>query len=246
MLKVGIIDYLNIYPIYNHLKKCQFCEFIFNHPSTLNRLIKSGKIDISPSSSLEYLKNKDLYYLFDEFSISSRKKILSVILYSDIPIEKVDDNTNIFLSPYSTTSNALIKIIFFEFFNKFPKFSQNNNSENMISKVIIGDEALKVYFSKKRYVYDLAEIWYNFTKLPFVFGLWIGNKDSYLKKQELFKIFYKILKKAIRGYKIPLSYKDFSQEQIENYFENIDYNLNETHKKSLKLFENLAKKWKII
>ncbi len=249
MLKIGKINYLNVYPIFEGLKKyCQFCEFVEGEPSKLNEMIYNGEIDVCPSSSVEYLKNREKYFLFDEFSISSRKKILSVILVLNNHIEEISNDTEIYLTPSSATSNSLVKIIFFEFYGKKPKFIMN--SENIFNKknqVLIGDNALNFYFrnSENFYIYDLAELWYNFTKLPFVFALWIVNRSFYEKNNELIEIFRKILKKSIRSYVIPKNYKDFKQEEIIEYFQYVDYNFSSIHRESLELFERLGKKWKI-
>ncbi len=250
MLKIGIIKYLNIYPIYSNILKCDFCKFIYSEPSKLNLLLRKGEIDIAPSSSYEYLKNKNLYNFVENFSISSRQKIMSVILILEKEIHKIDKNDTIFLSPSSASSNTLLKIIFYEFYNKKPNFvlGEENKFFNK-NQVIIGDNALEVYFNKEKlnyYIYDLAEIWYKFTGLPFVFALWIYNKNNLNDKIEYFEIFKKILKKSIRSYVIPDKYKNFTSEQIQEYFQNIDYEFKEVHKKSLNLYEELLKKWNLI
>ena len=252
MLKLGIIKYLNVYPVYEFLlENCDFCNFVFDEPSKLNLMLRNGKIDISPSSSIEYLRYKDNYELVENFSISSRQKVMSVILALNKEINKIEENDIIYLSPSSSTSNALLKIIFFEFFKVMPKFSEfEYNDFKNLNQLLIGDNALKLYLQKEKisnfYVYDLAEIWYNYTKLPFVFALWIGNKENLKKKKEFLEVFKKILRKANRSYKIPQKYKDFKKEEIELYFQNIDYEFNDKHKKSLNLFFELLKKWNLI
>ena len=249
MLKVGKIDYLNLYPVFQHLSRCNFCKFISAEPSKLNKMLYNGEIDISPSSSFEYLKNRKIYNLIDNFSISSRRKVLSVIFFSKKKLEDIDENIVVYLSPASASSNSLLKIIFFEYFNVFPDFKiAEKNELNHDYQLLIGDNALKLYYNSPSnyYIYDLAKIWNEFTKLPFVFALWIGNRDTLKNKFELLEIFKKILKKAIRSYKIPDSYKDFTKEEIRNYFQYIDYELTELHQKSLNLYGELLEKWKLI
>ncbi len=252
MLKLGIIKYLNVYPVYEFLlSNCDFCNFIFDEPSKLNLMLRNGRIDISPSSSIEYLMYKDRYEIIEDFSISSRQKVMSVILALNKRINEIKEDDIIYLSPSSSTSNALLKVIFFEFYNVKPKFCEfEYNDFKNLNQLLIGDNALKLYFQKDRisnfFIYDLAEIWYEFTKLPFVFALWIGNKENINKKKELLKVFKKILRKANRSYKIPERYKDFKKEEIQVYFQNIDYEFNDKHKKSLNLFNKLIKKWNLI
>ncbi len=251
MLKIGKINYLNLYPVYEYLKNCQFCEFIDGEPKQLNKKLRNGLIDISPSSTFEYLKFKKQYVPIGNFSVSSRDKVLSVIFISKKSIDKINEEDIIYLSPSSSSSNSLIKIIFFEFLNIKPffKYSTKNQFENK-NQILIGDNALYFFYDyynkKKYYIYDLADLWYKFTKLPFVFALWIGNKVSLKNKKDLISIFEKLLKKAIRSYNIPSKYKNFTKEQIINYFQFINYEFSEIHQKSLNLYEKLLKKWKLI
>jgi chorismate dehydratase len=80
-LKIGRFFYSNLFPIYYMLEKeadCSSYEFVEGVPSYLNREIREGRIDVSPSSSIEYLKNTDRYDLIEGHSISSMGPVGSV------------------------------------------------------------------------------------------------------------------------------------------------------------------------
>lgn len=65
-LIVGRIPYANLFPFFYYLEnRCDssLYKFINGHPSKLNKLLREGLLDISPSSSIEYLRNKDKYSL---------------------------------------------------------------------------------------------------------------------------------------------------------------------------------------
>ncbi len=247
MLKIGKINYLNVYPLYQNLKGF---NLISGEPSYLNRLIRVGEIDISPSSTFEYFQFPEKYFVVDNLSISSNKKVLSVLLLTYKPIEDIYHD-KIFLSSSSSTSNVLLQIIFYEFLNR-GELKFESQKENLFeagkNQLIIGDEALKIYFNKPSgcFIYDIAQIWENYTGLPFVFALWLVNRVSFEKRMKDINDFINIIVQNKLSYTIPSSYKDFTVSEIDEYFKYIDYNFSSKHKASLELFLKLSVKYKFI
>ncbi|MCX7914455.1 MAG: hypothetical protein N2511_07710, partial [Thermodesulfovibrionales bacterium] len=91
-LRIGKIPYLNLLPIYYLVEKSlepSNYEFIEGVPSKLNRMIREGFIDVSPSSSIEFLRNPDLYNIIKGHSISCEGCISSILLFSKLPIERL-------------------------------------------------------------------------------------------------------------------------------------------------------------
>jgi chorismate dehydratase len=250
MLKIGKIKYLNVYPFYAGLNdSCNDKIFIEGEPSYLNRLLYNGEIDISPSSSFEYFVNSEKYFIVKNLSISSLSEVLSVNLLLTNKIEDLD-NVEIYLSPASATSNMLVKVIFKEFFKNrdinFKMLRQNQLVEK--NHLLIGDAALEVYFSKPEgfYIYDVAKMWFEFTKLPFVFALWMINKHRAEKVREEINAFIDLLLRKKCSLVLPSKYKQFGSAEIKKYFEVIDYNLTDKHIDSLNLFGKLLYKHRII
>jgi chorismate dehydratase len=97
-------------------------------------------------------------------------------------------------------------------------------------------------------VYDLGELWYRYTGLPFVFALWIVREDSG-GKQDLLSGFAGDLERAKeRALKnLPeiarhAPMKAFmSAEDILAYWSKLDYELDDEHKKGLELFDRYLK-----
>lgn len=124
----------------------------------------------------------------------------------------------------SMTSNALAKML------KIDK------------EVIIGDKALKFYFdSKEKNFDDLATIWYQKYKRPFVFARFCHNSHS---------SFYKNLAKVFlaSNQKIPFYIKKkyansrgITPKQIDAYLQKIHYKIDSKSKISLKKFLGAAK-----
>src|SRR5512135_2097525 len=93
---------------------CSRYEFVEGVPSFLNKEIREGRIDVSPSSSIEYLRNADRYDLIEGHSISSIGPVGSVFLFSRRPIEELAGAT-VATSSQSETSVALLRIILKKF-----------------------------------------------------------------------------------------------------------------------------------
>lgn len=257
-LKVGRINYANLFPIYYILEKefdCSQYEFIEGVPSQLNRMLRQGEIDLSPSSSVEYLRNKNLYNIIDRVSISSIGPVGSVFLFSRRPIESLD-NELIKLTSQSDTSVALLDIILKRFHNLNCRFtvSSEPESHNADAFLMIGDDALRYNAQIKSgrvegmTAYDLGELWHKKTGLPFVFALWIVRKELYDAADSRNRIFNKYIADLNAAKDIALGnlhriaqyspLKQFMSEQdIIEYWNNLNYDLTDEHKKGLALFE---------
>src|SRR4030067_2301920 len=149
-LKIGKIPYANLFPIFYMLQRecdCSGYEFIEGVPSPLNRLLRSGKIDISPASSVEYLRCESQYTLVEGHSISSKGPIGSILLFSKKPIEELGGKT-VHVSSQAAASVALLGIILRKFYKiGCPLRPTDRSADSVIDKadayLLIGDDALK-------------------------------------------------------------------------------------------------------
>lgn len=286
-LKIGKIPYTNLFPIFYMLEKecdCSSYEFVEGVPSVLNKMLRNGEIDISPSSSIEYLKNPSLYQIIEGHSISSRGPIGSIFLFSKKNIHGLN-NSIVHVSSQSETSVALLDIIFKKFYGIQCKLQVSQTPEDSDAEafLLIGDDALKYIKNSNKLkvtsnelknerlsidkllvtnnsslvtvgtrhsllIYDLGEIWYKKTGLPFVFALWIVRRDI-RDKQELLNKFVKDLNAAKKNALRNLSgiakhspMKEFmSEHEIISYWNKINYELTPEHKRGLDLFNQCLK-----
>ncbi|GBE03132.1 chorismate dehydratase [bacterium BMS3Abin09] len=265
-LKIGRIPYANLFPIFYYLdKKCDNSDyrFIKGVPSKVNRMLREGEIDVSPSSSIEYLRNKDKYLVLPWFSISSSGPIKSILLFSKCPIDELGGKT-IAISSESETSIMLLKIILKEFFSLDCRFEQESRRSvrNILTSfpamLHIGDtamiEAHKLSLNERlqssMYVYDLGELWDKYTGLPFVFALWVVRKQAAEEKGDLIRKLsddlIKAGKFASRKFKMiaweaPLN-KSLSEKELVEYWKLISYDFSEKQLEGLNLFEKYAKR----
>lgn len=257
MLNIGRIEYANCTPIFNSLAKFSvFDEYLFTSgvPAYLNELLASEKIDVCPSSSISYAINPDRYLILPGLSISSRGDVASVLLFSKVPIEKLDGE-KIFLSSESATSVNLLKILMQKRFecNCNYEVSKDRLSEalnTVPAMLLIGDLALReALAAQDLFCYDLGALWYQWTKLPFVFALWFCTRKAAERERKSVK---KLLEQLLQAKKYAAEHlleiaavaaeaAWLGEQALVKYWsDNISYELGEDHIKGLQLFYNLS------
>jgi chorismate dehydratase len=261
-LLIGEIPYANLFPIFYMLRResdISGYEFIKGAPSDLNKKIREGRIDVSPSSSIEYLRHQEKYELIENHSISSMGPVGSILLFSNKPIEKLGRLT-VLTSSASETSVALIRIVLNKFYKLDCSFQTSSKQlKDVIGScaayLLIGDEALiEAVKWPGLYVYDIGELWYKHTGLPFTFALWIANKNCRADKTELYRKFLDDLNRAKTSAlnsmvtiaaSCPL--KDIlSEEALISYWKKMSYDFRDEHRKGLALFNAHAKELGLI
>lgn len=279
MLRIGHISYANCTPIFytlTHYYDCSNYTFIKGVPSELNRLLLRGEVDASPSSSIELARHPDIYCFLPGLSISSFGRVDSIILFSKVPIEELN-HERVALTQASTTSSVLLRIIMGDLLKMENTFHEEGGQLKDVLKdykafLLIGDDALKAVMSNELqvrsegknpspvtrrpslYTYDLGDLWYKFTGLPFVFALWLVRKDVLEKKEmeiEGLNIDLHSAKDiAIRNYKEIADETEekgwMSKNRLIEYWERISYTLNDIHLKGLKEFYRYAEKLSLI
>lgn len=255
-LTLGHIRYLNCVPFFGALAEQGFQgRLIPGVPSELNRMLHQGHLDASPSSSFEYARNWRDYLLLPGHSVSSTGRIASVLLFSPVPPEQLEGHA-IAITGESATSINLLRILLKEFYRCYdvtdyvPDATVESQLAQRKPALLIGDRALRTAQNCPEgiQIYDLGELWYQHTELPFVFALWMVRKEVLpIFTQELDQLGYQlqascdyVLKNcdyyaAAAGETIELPI-----QQIIDYWRTIDYRLDEQHQRGFLLFVQLC------
>lgn len=242
MLRIGYMDYANVYPIFHYLLQDKNLAFLKGFPSELNKAMREGDIDISPSSSIEFARNHNLYKAVSNVCVSSAGAVKSVNIFSSFNIGDLDGK-KIYWTKESNTSTVLCRIILEMFYNIKPVYT--NNSDESEARLLIGDKALYEYYNSRDNVIDLGEEWYKFTGLPFVFALWIINRGAL--EHEYFDVFLENLYKYASLFPKDLAAlapryieRGYTLEQLDDYWKTIVYPVSDNHKRGLSLFYKYA------
>jgi chorismate dehydratase len=244
-IKVSAITYLNTKPFLygiTHSNLIESIELSLDIPSVCADKLKAGTVDIGiiPVAEISEIPGANIV---TDFCIASSGRVRTVVLVSQVPIDKIE---RIVLDYQSRTSVQLVKILARDYWQIQPEWLQGGfnyiqeDIRDATAGVIIGDRVF-VAETQFRYVYDLGEAWKALTGLDFVFACWVANKPL----DEVFIAeFSAALQQGIEH--IPeviseylIQYPDYP---FEEYFrENIFYHLDDSKRKGMEMFLELMK-----
>jgi chorismate dehydratase len=236
LIKISIVSYINTLPYRFALEQSDFIKdnaiISSDIPSVCAEKLKNNKADIGliPVAAICDL---DYYEIIGDFCLSGGKKVFSVELVSEVPLYEIE---KIYLDFHSRTSVEMLKIIAEKHLKlKVEWLNTQKGFENSIcgttAGLIIGDKAMQLQ-SNYKYVYDLSELWQEFTGTFPVFALWVANKPIDMK----FKIdFLKVLEFGVQNIDeiVSLYAADYPEYNLKKYFtKQIIYKLDNNRKSS--------------
>jgi chorismate dehydratase len=239
-VKISAVSYLNSKPFIYGLENSDIRSQIdlqLDIPSVCAQKLLDEKVDIGliPVAVIPKLPE---HYIISDYCIGAEGKVASVMLYSDVPLNKIE---NVFLDYQSRTSVTLVQVLAKHFWKITPTWINaeagfENNVSGNSAAVIIGDRTFGLE-GKYKYSYDLSEEWQKFTGLPFVFACWVANKEL---PADFLNSFNTALKWGIS--KMPQLITEIENSgtyptNIDFYLNhNISYDFNDRKKKALELF----------
>lgn len=193
MITIGIIDYLNVEPLYFRLQERlagKPVRFRRGVPTELNRALRAGEIDLAPISAITAARLADQVAILPDLAIATLGAVKTVLLFSWMADPRELDDCRIALSDQSATSVELVKILARHFWHIQPRYAtEPQDLETMLRRssaaLLIGDDAL-VESAHRRplpgrgqpYAFDLGDEWLKWTGLPFVFALWAARREA--------------------------------------------------------------------
>ena len=115
-------------------------------------------------------------HIISDFCIGSVGAVRTVAIFSDCPIEEIEE---LYLDHHSRTSVELAKFLLRDYWKKSPQLIQAK--EGFIDQIagkraalVIGDRAIGLE-EKHAYIYDLGQAWWDHTGLPFVYAAWVST-----------------------------------------------------------------------
>ncbi|MFA6000528.1 MAG: menaquinone biosynthesis protein [Thermoleophilia bacterium] len=254
VIRIGQFEFLNGYPLYYGLEKGEgwgCFKLVHGVPTTLNRLLLAGELDISPISSIEYADNFRDLLLFPQISITADGVVDSIRLISKCPIQEIG---SVALTGQSATSVVLLKILLKQMHGIEPLYASLDGSvSEALSRhdavLLIGDQALDSYYHDEwERSYDLGSEWKDFTGRPMVFALWAVRKPFFEERAEetievqdrlLYSVEYcrdhweEVVAAAARVY-------PFEPDMLRSYFSKLRYDFTDDYRLGLEEFYRRA------
>ncbi len=181
MIRISAVSYLNTIPFIYGLKQSELIDNIdlrLDYPSVCADKLINNEVDLALVPVVVIPTLADAAHIISDYCIGANGAVDTVCLYSDVPVNKIEKIT---LDYQSKTSVALLKILLEEYWKLSPRlidsevgFEQEISGKN--AALVIGDRAFDLN-KKHQYIYDLSAIWNKMTGLPFVFAVWVANKN---------------------------------------------------------------------
>lgn len=245
--RVSVVKYLNTAPLIWGLERGpgrKKYELAFTTPAGCAEDLRTGRAEIGIIPSIEYQRIEGLKVL-PGISIASKRRVRSVLLLVQVPIEQV---RSVALDTSSRTSAALVQILFRKFYSMDVMTLPAEPDPNAMllrtdAALLIGDPAL--LYQGPAQMIDLAAEWRRFTGLPFVFAVWTCRSGEIYSIDDVRRDFERARDEGFAHIpEIALEWGPrlgLAAGEVSVYLtENIDYTLDEENLAGLRLFYKLA------
>lgn len=248
-LRVGRIVALNMFPVYYALEQAGLTDVAFTDglPTTLNRAVLDGRLDMSAMSSIEYARHADDLTLMPIGSITAAGAVDSIQVFSRVPFERMG---SVAVTTDSATSVALLRILVGPDVSFRPlSGSVWEELESVDGVLLIADRALAEMRSPSApYATDLGERWKTLTGLPMVFAVWVVRHDAMDRHFDRLDAVAAIVRDASERHRLDpdaivraaADRFPFPEDFIRHYFTRLSYDFGAAEKASLERFFALA------
>ena len=256
-LRVGAVSFLNtkplIYPLLNGQLQTKQISLSVKVPSHLAIQLNNGELDIGLIPIIEYFRayvTGTGYRILPNIAIGSRGSVLSIQLFSRVPIQDIQ---HIALDTSSRSSIGLLKILLSEKYQINPTYrscapSIDPATADTDAVLLIGDAALK-NLGTTEYSVDLGTEWQELTGLPFVYACWVARRNVNLENVPQLLLQSKILgiKQIPEIAQIEAKKLGFPETLCRNYLQHhINYDLDQSAIAGLERYYKLAIKHKLM
>jgi len=167
--RVGAVRFFNARPLTYGLEKRPDIELQLKEPAQLGEALVEGTIEVGMVPSIDYQLCQKELTIIPVGAIGSREEVLTVRVFSQIPLEEID---HLACDTSSHTSVVLVQIIWqLCYGRKLTVEPLKNDIQSEAAILLIGDKVIP-QLGQWRYELDLGRAWSKLTELPFVYAVW--------------------------------------------------------------------------
>ncbi|MBB5938043.1 menaquinone biosynthetic enzyme MqnA/MqnD family protein [Streptomyces zagrosensis] len=242
--RVGHIQFLNCVPLYWGLARTGSLldlELTKDTPEKLSEQLIRGELDIAPVTLVEFLRNADDLVAFPDLAVGCDGPVMSCVIVSQVPLDQLH-GARVALGSTSRTSVRLAQLLLSERFGVQPDYytcppDLGGMMQDAQAAVLIGDAALRanLHYAPKLglTVYDLGQMWKDWTGLPFVFAVWAARRDYLAREPELVRQAHQAflasrdvsLEEVAKVAEQAARWEVFDAAMLERYFTTLDFRL---------------------
>ncbi len=184
--KIGAVSYLNTKPLVEGMEQtADQYELIFDLPSRLADRLSAGELDVALVPVVEAASSPN-YTIVSDACIACHGPVWSVKLMSRVSGEEIK---TLSLDEGSRTSCALARVLLERKFGAQPRcvplsIQDDWRDTSSDAALIIGDRAMDAGDAEFPFVWDLGELWNDWTGKPFVFAVWAARHGQDLGRVE--------------------------------------------------------------
>jgi chorismate dehydratase len=242
--RVGHIQFLNCLPLYWGLARTGALlnfELVKDTPEKLSEQLVRGDLDIGPITLVEFLRHADELVALPDIAVGCDGPVMSCVIVSQVPLEDLD-GARVALGSTSRTSVRLAQLLLADKYGIGPQYytcppDLGRMMQEADAAVLIGDPALRAALHDAPRlglrVYDLGQMWKDWTGLPFVFAVWAVRRDYLEREPRIVRRVHEAflssrdlsLEEVGKVAELASRWEAFDAELLERYFTTLDYRL---------------------
>ncbi len=262
LIRLGQVDFINYLPVYYALEEGSLpleMKLVKGTPTRLNQMFFNGDLEVAPISTIEYARNFNRCLILPDLSMSADGRVSSVLLFTKIPVTELEGK-KVCLTQSSSTSVALLKVLFDHYYHVDVQFETTGPDldymmERADGALLTGDDAMRarqrlINSGLPYQITDLGEAWKKFSGERMVYTVWAVMKtqvennpdkvalinETLLKSRDIgLNSIQNVASKARKKTGLPL-------DIIKDYFNIIQHDFDEKHRKALLTFYDYAYK----
>jgi chorismate dehydratase len=252
--RVGAVSFVNTVPLIDGLDEHPRVLVQRDLPARLADLLEEDRIDVGLIPAVEYLRGVG-GDLVPGICIGAHGAVRTVKVFSRKPLEQAAD---IAVDRGSRSSVALLRVLLGEMYASEPDLHICEPRPEALfahhdTVLVIGDRADEIE-ARGLHVYDLGEMWYELTGLPFVFAAWVLSERtsrSDERRGELIEILSQARDRGFSRFE-ELAESESRRRRLDPasvlvyWREHIHYTLGEAELAGLQKFASLAAKYDLV
>lgn len=224
---LGLINFTHSDPLYAAYPNKE--NVARDTPKLLLKKLKSGEIGCGMISLMEYFENMDIFDLVESATIHSLRGTMSTLLIS--ASNRISRKMNISITEHTKTTAVYLELILKKLGIDYSfKWSDERDADKLLEEaeyaLVIGDEAIKVYNTRLKIIWDVGYQFSRMFSMSPVFSVTVKRKHSNCES-EVAELDTAITEsqKHIKECVAPAAEKLMVGEEImRRYFETIKYN----------------------